>query len=104
MPLTKAVGTKTAHNTSATAMIGALTSRIALNDASKGARPLSILRCTFSTTTIASSTTMPIASTNPKSDRFVERKSHRCHHREFADQRHRDCEQPDYVGPPCFTQ
>src|ERR1700732_5367640 len=71
MPLTKAVGTKTAHNTSATAMIGALTSRIALNDASKGARPLSILRCTFSTTTIASSTTLTIASTNPKSDRLL---------------------------------
>ena len=50
------------------AMIGPLTSSIALYDASRGERPASMLRSTFSTTTIASSTTMPMASTSPNSD------------------------------------
>ena len=58
----------TAHSTSAIAMIGPETSRIALTVASCGLRPASMLRSTFSTTTIASSTTMPIASTRPNSD------------------------------------
>ena len=39
--------------------------------ASRGLNPASILRSTFSTTTIASSTTMPIASTSPNSDRLL---------------------------------
>ena len=38
--------------------------------ASAGDRPWRRLRSTFSTTTIASSTTMPIASTRPNSDRL----------------------------------
>ena len=63
-----AIGTNTATSTSAIAMIGPLTSSIALYVASRGDRPLSMLRSTFSTTTIASSTTMPIASTRPNSD------------------------------------
>ncbi len=50
------------------AMIGPLTSSIALYEASLGESPASILRSTFSTTTIASSTTMPMASTSPNSD------------------------------------
>ena len=49
-------------------MIGPLTSFIACTVASRGDRPASILRSTFSTTTMASSTTMPIASTRPNSD------------------------------------
>ncbi len=49
-------------------MMGPLTSSIALYEASRGARPSSMFRSTFSTTTIASSTTMPIARTSPKSD------------------------------------
>ena len=64
----KATGTNTAHSTSAMAMIGRLTSSIALWAASRGERPASMLRSTFSTTTMASSTTMPIASTSPNSD------------------------------------
>ena len=63
-----AIGTNTATSTSAIAMIGPLTSSIALYVASRGDRPLPMLRSTFSTTTIASSTTMPIASTRPNSD------------------------------------
>jgi hypothetical protein len=46
-------------------MIGPLTSRIACTVASCGVNPRSMLRSTFSTTTIASSTTMPMASTRP---------------------------------------
>src|SRR5690349_9326423 len=65
----KAVGTNTAQSTSAVAMIGPVTSLIAWRVASIGERPSAILRSTFSTTTIASSTTTPIASTNPNSER-----------------------------------
>ena len=67
----KAIGTNTAHSTSAMAMIGPVTSLIAFSVASRGARPASMLRSTFSTTTIASSTTMPMASTRPNSDRAL---------------------------------
>ena len=49
------------------AMIGRETSCIALTVASCALRPRSMLRSAFSTTTIASSTTMPIASTRPNS-------------------------------------
>ena len=62
MPPRKATGTNTALSTSTTAMTGPLTSSIARLAASLGARPNSImLRSVFSTTTIASSTTSPIA-------------------------------------------
>ncbi len=49
-------------------------------------------RSTFSTTTIASSTTMPMASTRPKSDSVLSEKPSAEHHGERADQRdrHRD--------------
>ena len=67
----KAMGTKTAHSTRAMAMIGPVTSRIALRVASRGFSPPSILRSTFSTTTMASSTTMPMASTSPNNDRLL---------------------------------
>src|SRR6185312_11016937 len=63
-----ATGTNTAHKTSAMAMIGRLTSSIALWLASRGDSPSSMCRSTFSTTTIASSTTIPMASTNPNND------------------------------------
>ena len=69
-----AVGTNTAHSTSAMAITGPVTSSIALRLASRGAKPVAIRRSTFSTTTIASSTTMPIASTSPNSDRLFSEK------------------------------
>src|SRR6266481_4544053 len=68
MPPTNAQGTNTAQSTSATAIIGPVTSSIAFRVASRGENPRSIQRSTFSTTTIASSTTMPIASTRPNSE------------------------------------
>ena len=49
------------------AITGPVTSSIALKDASFGDSPFSMCLSTFSKTTIASSTTMPIASTRPKS-------------------------------------
>ncbi len=73
-----AVGTNTAQSTSAVAMIGPVTSRMAFRVASMGLKPLAMLRSTFSTTTMASSTTMPMASTSPKSDSAFKLKPKRC--------------------------
>ena len=53
------------------AMIGLVTSPIALIVASCGESPSWMLRSTFSTTTMASSTTMPMASTRPNNDRAL---------------------------------
>ena len=64
----KAVGLNTADSTKAVARIGPETSRMACLVAARGLSPRAMLRSTFSTTTIASSTTMPMANTNPKSD------------------------------------
>ncbi len=64
----RASGTKTATSVSAMATMGPLTSRMAWYVASRADKPAAMLRSTFSTTTIASSTTMPIASTMPNSD------------------------------------
>jgi len=63
-----AVGTNTAESTSAIPTTGAVNSSMAFKAASLGVRPSSICRPTPSTTTIASSTTNPIASTSPNSE------------------------------------
>ena len=75
MPLRNATGMKTAHNTSMIEMIGRVTSAMAACAAALGASPLSILRSTFSTTTIASSTTMPVASTRPNKRQRIDGKA-----------------------------
>ena len=59
------MGTKTAPSTAEVAMIGPVTSAIAALAAAMGGSPASSCRSTFSTTTIASSTTSPMASTMP---------------------------------------
>ena len=100
MPLMNAAGTNTAHSTSAIAMTGPDTSSIALRVASSGDSPCSMCRSTFSTTTIASSTTMPIASTRPNSVRLFSEKPSSEHHRERADQRHRHGDQRDERRAP----
>ena len=64
-------GTNTAHSTSAMEISAAPTSSIVVREASRGDCPAAMLRSTFSTTTIASSTTMPMASTSPNSDRLL---------------------------------
>jgi len=70
MPGMNATGTNTDIKTSVIAMMGPVIWVIALIVASAGDNPgsSSITRSTFSTTTIASSTTMPIASTIANSD------------------------------------
>ena len=60
-----AAGMNTAHSTSEIAISALPTSSMLLIAASRGRKPASILRSMFSTTTIASSTTMPTASTSP---------------------------------------
>ena len=63
-----ATGTNTAHSTSTMAISAPLTSAIASSEACAGLTCRSaMMRSTFSTTTMASSTTMPMASTRPKS-------------------------------------
>ena len=64
-------GMNTAHSTRAIATSAAPTSSMLRTAASCGERPAAMLRSTFSTTTIASSTTMPIASTIPNSERLL---------------------------------
>ena len=70
MPDRKAEGTNTAHSVSAMETSAPPTSSIVRWAASFGFMPAAMLRSTFSTTTIASSTTMPTASTRPNSDRL----------------------------------
>lgn len=69
-PGMKAIGTKTDRRTSVIAMMGAVICVMASFVASAGDSSgcSSITRSTFSTTTMASSTTMPMASTIARSD------------------------------------
>ena len=69
-----AVGTNTAISTRAMATRAPPTSSMVRCAASRGEYPSSRCRSTFSTTTIASSTTMPIASTRPNRDRLFSEK------------------------------
>ena len=67
MPGRKAIGMNTAISTSAVATTGPTTSAVARRVASRGSTPPSSrCRWVFSTTTMASSTTMPMARTRPK--------------------------------------
>ena len=67
-------GTNTAHSTSAMAISAEPTSSMLFLAASRGDSPAAMLRSTFSTTTMASSTTMPMASTRPNSERLFSEK------------------------------
>ena len=71
IPEIKAEGTKTAHKVSAIEISALPTSSIVLCAASAADMPERMLRSTFSTTTIASSTTIPTAKTKPKSERLL---------------------------------
>src|SRR5712671_834337 len=71
MPVMKVDGTNTAQSTSAIEISAVPTSSIVRRDASRGESPAAMLRSTFSTTTMASSTTMPMASTSPNSERAL---------------------------------
>ena len=74
IPGMKAAGMNTAESTNAMAISAPPTSSIVRCAASFGLMPSRKLRSTFSTTTIASSTTMPIASTSPNSERLLSEK------------------------------
>ena len=74
IPGTSAAGMNTAVSTRAMAINAPPTSSIVRRVASRGERPSRRLRSTFSTTTIASSTTMPIASTRPNSESVLREK------------------------------
>ena len=65
IPSSKREGRNTAASTKAMAITGPETSCMAANEAMRGFIPLSMCSCTASTTTMASSTTRPIASTIP---------------------------------------
>ena len=71
IPPRKQHGTNTEESASVIAMIGPVISSMALIVAVRASNPLAIIRSVFSSTTIASSTTMPIASTNPKSVKML---------------------------------
>src|SRR5713101_7778709 len=71
MPDRKAAGTKTAQSVRAMEISAPPTSSIVRWAASNGDMPARMLRSTFSTTTIASSTTMPTARTRPNRDRLL---------------------------------
>ena len=74
----KAVGTNTADRTSAMATSAPPTSSIVRCAASRGDMPWWRLRSTSSTTTIASSTTMPMARTSPNSESVFSEKPNAC--------------------------
>ena len=71
----KADGTNTAHSTSAIAISAVPTSSMLRIAASRGDSPAAMLRSTFSTTTIASSTTMPIGEHQPEQRQVVQREA-----------------------------
>ena len=68
-PEVKPIGAKTATSVSVMVMTGAAISRAPFMAASKGLMPSSMWRWMFSTTTMASSTTRPMASTKASSVR-----------------------------------
>ncbi len=66
MPSSSREGRNTAASTKAMAITGPDTSCMAAKEAMRGLSPLSMCSCTASTTTMASSTTRPMASTMPR--------------------------------------
>ena len=72
--------------------------------ASFGVMPSSMCRCTASTTTIASSTTMPIASTRPNMLVILMEKPEQREQRECADYRDRHRQQRNQRGAPVLQE
>ena len=71
MPPVNDTGMNTASRTTVVATMGEATFFMASSAAARGFIPLAILTCTASTTTMASSTTRPIASTSPSSEMML---------------------------------
>ena len=85
-------------------MIGPVISFIALMVASRTGSPFSSQRSMFSSTTIASSTTMPMASTRPNSVRLFRLKPMQLHDGEGADERHAHVDERQDDGPPVLEE
>ena len=85
-------------------MTGAETWLIALIVASRGSRPSSMWCSTASTTTIASSTTMPMASTSPKSVRLLSEKPSAAMTANVPTIGHRHGDQRDQRRPPVLQE
>src|SRR5712692_2823031 len=66
--------------------------------------PERMLRSTFSTTTIASSTTMPTARTRPKKRKIVQRYPERIENRKRPDEGDRNCDHRDNRGSPVLKK
>jgi hypothetical protein len=86
------------------AITGPETSSIALIAASRGGNPCSMWCSTASTTTIASSTTKPMARTSPRSDSVLNREPQQRKQRKCADQRYWDSAQWNQCGTPALEE
>src|SRR6267143_2042727 len=93
MPGINAVGTNTAARIRAMPITGPETSSFAFKEASLGESPCSMLCSTASTTTMASSTIKPIASTKPNRENG-----------KSADQRHRHSQKRNQSSPPSLKK
>ena len=82
----KQLGKNTELSTRVMATIGPVSSSMALIVAVRASRPVAIRRSMFSSTMMASSTTMPMASTSPNSVRLFRLKPSGRHDGERADQ------------------
>ena len=104
MPAMKATGTNTAARIRAMPMTGAVTSDMALKVASLGESPCSMWRSTASTTTMASSTTRPMASTKANSESVLIENPSSGKHGEHAHQRDRHGEERNQRRAPALQE
>ena len=95
LPVMKASGTNTAISVQVVAMTAKPISRAPSKEASSGGSPCSMRRWMFSISTIASSTTMPMASTIGEQGQDVDRGAEERHHHEGGDDRDRDRDHGD---------
>src|SRR5581483_8779362 len=103
MPERNADGTNTAHSVSAIEISAPPTSFIVTWAASTGLMPRSRLRSTFSTTTMASSTTMP-SQHEAEQRQIVEGDAEHIEEGEGAEQRDRDRDHGDDRGAPALQE
>ena len=104
IPPMKQHGTNTELSASVIAMIGPVISSIALIVAVRASSPLAIIRSVFSSTTMASSTTMPMASTRPKSVRLLRLKPSAAMTAKVPIKRDRDVDHRQDHRPPVLEE
>jgi len=103
MPGMKAVGTKTADRTRAMPTTGPESSSIAFKAAFLGVKPSSMCRSTPSTTTMASSTTRPIASTRQR-EKSIDGETEHWEKNERADKRDGHRKEWNQRGAPALQE